>query len=68
MVNRYLATDALFKEDEAKRKCGDDAQVFERTQDFSQLWVIDTATKKATEVVREDFTSRDAVSWSPDGT
>ncbi|MEP6691023.1 MAG: S9 family peptidase [Gemmatimonadaceae bacterium] len=63
----YLVTDTMPKGDEAKRKRKDDPQVYESNFRLSHAWVIDVASKQATEVAHGDFTVRGAPSWSPDG-
>ena len=63
----FLAVDTLPKVDEAKRTRRDDPQVFEGNLRLSHAWVVDVATKKATEVVHGDFTVKGAPTWSPDG-
>jgi dipeptidyl aminopeptidase/acylaminoacyl peptidase len=63
----YLAVDSLSKGDEAKRARRDDPQVFEGNFRLSHAWVVDVATKHATEIVHGDFTVKGAPSWSPDG-
>jgi len=45
----------------------DDPQVFESGFRLSHAWVVDVASKKATEVVHGDFTVKGAPTWSPDG-
>ncbi len=64
----FLVSDSMSQGDEAKRKRRDDPQVFESNFRLSHAWVIDVATKKASEVAHGDFTVRGAPSWSPDGT
>src|SRR5215213_5704532 len=64
----FLAVDTLPKTDEAKTARKDDPQVFEDNFRLSHAWVIDVATKGATEVAHGDFTVSGAPSWSPDGT
>jgi dipeptidyl aminopeptidase/acylaminoacyl peptidase len=64
----YLTLEELSPEEEAKRRRGDDAQVWEGRDHFAHLWVIDVATKKATDILHGDFNIWGAVSWSPDGT
>jgi dipeptidyl aminopeptidase/acylaminoacyl peptidase len=64
----FLAVDSISKVDEAKRARRDDPQVFESGFRLSHAWVIDVASKKATEVIHGDFTVKGAPTWSPDGT
>jgi len=62
-----LSVDSLPKTTEAARKRRDDSQVFEGDQRLSHVWVIDVATKKATELAHSTkFTVRGAPEWSPD--
>jgi len=63
----FLAVDSVPKADEAKRARRDDPQVFEGNLRLSHAWVVDVASKKATEIVHGDFTVRGAPAWSPDG-
>jgi dipeptidyl aminopeptidase/acylaminoacyl peptidase len=63
----YLVNDTLPKTEDAKRKRRDDPQVYEGNFRFSHVWVIDVASKQATEVAHGDFTVRGAPSWAPDG-
>jgi dipeptidyl aminopeptidase/acylaminoacyl peptidase len=64
----FLAVDTLPKTDEAKVARRDDPQVFEENFRLSHAWVIDVATKRATEVAHGNITVSGAPSWSPDGT
>jgi len=64
----FLAVDTLPKTDEAKTARRDDPQVFEANFRLSHAWVVDVATKRATEVVHGNFTVNGTPSWSPDGT
>jgi len=64
----YLAVDTLPKLDDAKTARRDDPQVFEDNFRLSHAWVIDVATRHATEVTHGNFTVSGAPSWSPDGT
>src|SRR5262249_4388839 len=64
----FLAVDTLPKVDDAKRARRDDPQVFEGNLRLSHAWVVDVASKKATEIVHGDFTVKGAPNWSPDGT
>ena len=64
----FLAVDTLPKTDEAKATRRDDPQVFEENFRLAHAWVIDVATKRATEVAHGNLTVSGAPSWSPDGT
>ena len=64
----FLAVDTLPKTDEAKTARRDDPQVFEDNFRLSHAWVIDVATKRASEVAHGNLTVGGAPSWSPDGT
>ena len=64
----FLAVDTLPKTDEAKTARRDDPQVFEDNFRLSHAWVIDVATKRATEVAHGNFTVAGAPTWSSDGT
>ena len=64
----FLAVDTLPKSDEAKTARRDDPQVFEENFRLSHAWVIDVATKRATEVAHGNFTVSGAPTWSSDGT
>jgi dipeptidyl aminopeptidase/acylaminoacyl peptidase len=64
----FLAVDTLPKADEAKVARRDDPQVFEGNFRLSHAWVIDVASKRATEIVHGNMTVSGSPSWSPDGT
>lgn len=64
----FLAVDTLPKGDEAKIARRDDPQVFEDDFRLSHAWVVDVATRRATEVAHGSITVSGAPSWSPDGT
>jgi dipeptidyl aminopeptidase/acylaminoacyl peptidase len=64
----FLAVDTLPKTDEAKTARRDDPQVFESNFRLSHAWVVDVATKRATEVAHGNLTVSGIPSWSPDGT
>jgi len=64
----FLAVDTLPKGDEAKVARRDDPQVFEDNFRLSHVWVVDVASKHATEVVHGGMTVNGSPSWSPDGT
>lgn len=64
----FLAVDTLRKDDDAKRRRGDDPSVYEGGLRLSHVWVTDVgAAKQPTEVVHGDFTVKGAPTWSPDG-
>jgi dipeptidyl aminopeptidase/acylaminoacyl peptidase len=63
----FLAIDTIPKLDEAKRLRRDDPQVYEGGQHLSHGWVVDVATKNATEIIHGIFTVKGAPAWSPDG-
>jgi dipeptidyl aminopeptidase/acylaminoacyl peptidase len=63
----FLAVDTIPKTDEAKVKRRDDPQVFEENFRLSHAWVVDVATKQATEVAHGNITVSGAPSWAPDG-
>jgi dipeptidyl aminopeptidase/acylaminoacyl peptidase len=63
----FLAVDTLPKMDEAKIARRDDPQIFEDNFRLSHVWVIDVASKHATEVVHGGMTVSGSPSWSPDG-
>jgi dipeptidyl aminopeptidase/acylaminoacyl peptidase len=63
----FLAVDTLPKSDEAKTKRRDDAQVFEGNFRLSHAWVVDVATKQATEVAHGNITVSGGDTWAPDG-
>ena len=64
----FLAVDTLPKADEAKVARRDDPQVFEDNFRLSHAWVVDVASKHATEVTHGGMTVNGSPSWSPDGT
>jgi dipeptidyl aminopeptidase/acylaminoacyl peptidase len=63
----FLAVDTLPREEVGKPKRKDDAQVYEGGLRLSHLWVIDVATRRATEIAHGNYTVRGSPSWSPDG-
>ncbi len=63
----FLAVDTVPKADEAKVKRRDDPQVFEDNFRLSHVWVIDVATKQATEIAHGNITVSSVPSWAPDG-
>jgi dipeptidyl aminopeptidase/acylaminoacyl peptidase len=62
----YVAQQELTPDEEKKQKDKDDSQVIDQNFKFSRLWVIDVETRKASEVVKGEFTVSDP-QWSPDG-
>jgi len=52
----FLAVDTLPKTDEAKTARRDDPQIFEGNFRLSHVWVVDVATKHATEVAHGNLT------------
>jgi dipeptidyl aminopeptidase/acylaminoacyl peptidase len=64
----FLAVDTLPKGQDAKVARRDDPQVFEDNFRLSHVWVIDVASKHATEIVHGNMTVSGSPSWAPDGT
>lgn len=71
----YVTSDTESAAAAAKRRRRDDAEVFESDSGFrrAHLWVVDVATRRATEVAHGDYTLAGLAvepepSWSPDGT
>ena len=62
----YVAPVEPTAEEEKRIKDKDDAQVIDKDFKFTRIWVIDIASRKATEVVKGDFNASDP-QWSPDG-
>jgi dipeptidyl aminopeptidase/acylaminoacyl peptidase len=62
----YVAQVPLTEAEEKKQKDKDDAQVIDANFRFSRLWVIDVETRKATEIVKNDWVISDP-QFSPDG-
>ncbi|MFL5580862.1 MAG: S9 family peptidase [Gemmatimonadaceae bacterium] len=62
----YVAAQEPTPDEEKKTKERDDPQRFDVDFRMGRLWVIDVATKKATEIVKGDFSVADP-QWSPDG-
>ncbi len=62
----YVAQVPLTDVEEKKQKDKDDAQVVDANFRFSHLWVIETETKKTTEIVKADLVLNDP-QFSPDG-
>jgi Tol biopolymer transport system component len=67
LAHRVLAVDTLPKTGEAKTARRDDPQVFGELPAL-HVWVVDVATKRASEVAHGNLTVSGAPSWSPDGT
>jgi dipeptidyl aminopeptidase/acylaminoacyl peptidase len=64
----FTARETLSKEDEAIRKARDDERVFEGDFRLTQLWTIDVASKKDTQLTEgRTLTIGGAPTWSPDG-
>jgi dipeptidyl aminopeptidase/acylaminoacyl peptidase len=64
----YLVADTLPRDEDAKRRRRDDPRVYESSFRLSHIWVIDVASRQATEVAHGEFAVRGTPSWSPDGT
>jgi len=62
----YVAPKEPAAEEEKKQKDKDDAQVIDQDFKFGRIWIIDVATKKASELVKSDLNAGDP-QWSPDG-
>ncbi len=62
----YVAQQEATPEEEKRVKDRDDAIVIDKNFKFSRLWVIDLQTKKASEIVKNDYVINDP-QWSPDG-
>jgi dipeptidyl aminopeptidase/acylaminoacyl peptidase len=62
----YTAQQEATPEEEKRLKEKDDAQVIDKNFKFARIWVIDVATRKATEVVKGEYQASDP-QWSPDG-
>lgn len=62
----YVAQRPLTEAEEKKQKDKDDAQVIDANFRFSHLWVIDVESKKASEIVKNDWVVSDP-QFSPDG-
>jgi Tol biopolymer transport system component len=62
----YTSQQELTPEEEKKQKDRDDTQVVDKDFKMSRLWVIDVQTRKATELVKENYMVQDP-QWSPDG-
>jgi dipeptidyl aminopeptidase/acylaminoacyl peptidase len=62
----FTAQQEMTPEEEKKQKEKDDAQVVDKNFKFTRIWVIDVQTKKAAELVKNDYSASDP-QWSPDG-
>lgn len=62
----YVAQRPLTEAEEKKQKDKDDAQVVDSGFRFTHLWVIDVESKKASEIVKNDWAVSDP-QFSPDG-
>ncbi|MEO8448637.1 MAG: S9 family peptidase [Gemmatimonadota bacterium] len=62
----YVAVREPTPDEEKREKEKDDAIVVDRDFKLTRLWLMDLATRKATEVVKGDFQLSDP-RWSPDG-
>lgn len=62
----FTAQQELTAEEEKKQKDRDDAVVVDKNFKFTRLWVIDVQTKKASELIKNDYVVSDP-QWSPDG-
>ncbi len=63
----FVAAVPLTEAQEKDQKDKNDARVIDGDYRFSHLWVIDVATKSASEIVKSDGVLSDP-QWSPDGT
>jgi dipeptidyl aminopeptidase/acylaminoacyl peptidase len=65
----YTMRDPLSKEDDAKRKRREDAEVFEGDFRYSHVWIFDIAGKKAERLTEgDDYTVTGTPTWSSDNT
>jgi|GEM_PF-51278 len=58
--------DTLTEEESRRKKAGEDAIVWEETEQKQHLWMLDLSTRKLRRLTRGDFNVLDAA-WSPDG-
>lgn len=63
----FTATQAPTPEQEQKQRDRDDAIVVDTDFRMGRIWVVDVATREATELVKEAMHASDP-QWSPDGT
>jgi dipeptidyl aminopeptidase/acylaminoacyl peptidase len=61
----YVAPQEPTPDEEKKQKDKDDAQVIDKNFKFGRIWVIDVTAKKASVLVKGEFTVNDP-QWSPD--
>lgn len=61
----FIAQQEMTAEEEKRQKDRDDPIVVDKDFKFSRLWLIDVETKKATELVKNDYVVSDP-QWSPD--
>src|SRR5215467_8438868 len=62
----YTAAKEPTPDEEKKQKEKDDTQVVDKNFPMSRIWTIDVKTRKATELVKADYSASDP-QWSPDG-
>ena len=62
----FVAPQEPTPDEEKRLKDKDDAQVIDKNFKFGRIWVIDVTTRKAVEIVKEDYHASDP-QWSPDG-
>ena len=62
----YVAQRELSPTEERRQKDKDDAEVVDKNFKFARIWIIDVTTKKATELISDDYNATDP-QWSPDG-
>ncbi len=62
----FTSPQDLTAEQERKQKDKDDAQVVDKDYRFTHLWTIDVHTKRAKEIIKNDYVVSDP-QWSPDG-
>jgi dipeptidyl aminopeptidase/acylaminoacyl peptidase len=62
----YTAAKEPTSEEEKKQKEKDDTQVVDKDFHMVRIWTIDVKTRKATELVKADYSASDP-QWSPDG-
>jgi len=64
----FSSTDSLTREQDAKIRRRDDPKPFEGDMRMAHVWVIDVASKQATELTHGEYTVTGAPNWSADGT
>jgi dipeptidyl aminopeptidase/acylaminoacyl peptidase len=62
----YIAQQEPTADEEKKQKDKDDTIVVDQNHKMSRIWIIDVDTRKATELVKGDYSASDP-QWSPDG-